>query len=197
MLGIDSIDPIRQPTLERSKTTNAPIERMNTLSRPNTPFTSRRTRSDTADVPGFLSSQPSNLSRSNTVAMSRSNTTVRTNTPLPSAAISRGPTMRKNEVVPSQGANKLGTLQPPFSLQNPYPEPLQIPNSYQQLYQSQPLARNQYQQSEPSPRNMYPTPPASLQSSSPPVPKPPFVLPATRSLPQERKFLFLASDILY
>jgi hypothetical protein len=97
--------------------------------------------------------------------------------------------------MPSQGVNKLGTLQPSFSLQNPYPEPLQIP--YQQLYQSQPPARNQYQHSELSPRNMYPTPPASLSPGSPPVPKPPFVLPATRSLPQERKFLFLASDILY
>ncbi|KAJ8591617.1 hypothetical protein M405DRAFT_880404 [Rhizopogon salebrosus TDB-379] len=182
---IDPIDPIGQANLERSKTTNAPVERMNPFSRPTPPFTSRRTRSDTADAPGM----PSNLSRNNTIAVSRSNTTVRIKAPS-GAAVSRGPTMRRNEAMPSQAINQPGALfQPPLSLQNPYSEPLPISNQYQQQYQSQPPVRNQYQQlnqnQNQSLRTAYQPPPPGLQPSSPAGPKAPFVLPATRSSPQE------------
>jgi len=182
---IDPIDPIGQPILERSKTTNAPVERINALSRPIPPFTTRRTPSDTTEL-GMPSSLPSSLSRNNTIAMSRSNTSIRTKIPPSGAPVSRGPTMRTNEPMSSQIANQPGTIfQPPFSVQNPYPEPSQIPHQYQQQYQSQPPTRNQYQQPLLSPRSGYQAPPASLQPSSLPAPKAPFVLPAARPSPQE------------
>ncbi|KAG0708579.1 hypothetical protein DFH29DRAFT_890953 [Suillus ampliporus] len=212
------IDPIDRSNLERSKTTNPGVERMRSttpvfapsrtqpdtdvpamppmpsLSRLNTIALSRsntsaiaasRPSSDSADVPAL--SPTLGLSRNNTMALSRNNTTAasfRPTTPssgVGSAAVSRGLTIRKKEPLPSQLVNQPGALfQPSFAPQS-YPE---VPNQYQQQqYQNQPPARIQYQQPQPYqnqslPDNGYQAPPASVEASSLPVPKAPFVLRA-------------------
>lgn len=96
--------------------------------------------------------------------------------------------------MPGQLINQPGTpFQPPFSVQNPYPDSLQIPNQYQQ--QSQPPARNQDRQPQPyqnqGPRNGYQEPPVRLQPGSPTASNAPFVLPAARPSPRERKYSFV------
>lgn len=177
------------------------LSRNNTVapSRSNIPaFASSRPPSDPADAPAL--SPTLGLSRNNTFAPSRSNTTMmsaRPTTPSSGAAVSaasRGLTIRKKEPLPSQLANQPGALfQPPFAPQS-HPDPSQVPKQYQQqLYQNQPPAFNQnqppafnqYQQYpiQSIPDNGYQPPSASLQPSSLPVPKTPFVLRAAP--PQE------------
>lgn len=197
-------DPIDRPSIERSKTTNAGL-RPTTPAFPSTadmalalPPTSGLSRGNTIapsriNISTFASSRPptddaptlsptSPLARNNSLAPSRSNTTIRPTTPSGVAA-SRGLTIRKKEPLPSQLVNQPGALFQPSYAPQSYPDLPQVPKQYQQqLYQNQPLARNQSQQSQPYqtqslPDNGYQAPPTNLQPSLP-VPKAPFVLRA-------------------